>query len=67
MANRKLLANFNQTDLEVIKKLAERYNLTANSVLSKALATQRFVSERQDQGTHFITINADGSITQVYF
>ena len=64
---KKLIASLSESDLEAIKKLAERYNLTANSVLSKALATQSFVSERQDQGTHFIAVNADSSITQIYF
>lgn len=64
---KKLIASLSESDLETIKKLAERYNLTANSVLSKALATQSFVSDRQDQGTQFTAINSDGSITQVYF
>jgi hypothetical protein len=64
---RKLAVRFSDDELRIIKKIADRENITANSALKKLLVYGAYIDEKLDGGNTLIIREQNGVLKEVEF
>jgi hypothetical protein len=67
MADVQIKADVSEADLAVLRELAARRGVTANTVLQQAISTEKLLADAVDANDKVLIEKSDGSVYRVLF
>jgi hypothetical protein len=62
-----LKVTFSDSCLHILKAIAILQSITATSVLEKAITNEKYILDKQSEGSRFLLLETNGTLREVIF